>query len=185
MSETSILVLLGSLRAASSNRLLAEAAVDAAASDVTVTVFEGLSEIPFYNEDIDIEGDVPAAAVKLRDAIAAADAVLLITPEHNGTIPAVLKNAIDWSSRPFGVGSIVAKPVAVIGGAYGQFGGIWAQDEARKALGIAGASVLGDLTLSIADSAGRFTPQHPRDDEEIMTKLGAVIAGVTAAAQAA
>jgi NAD(P)H-dependent FMN reductase len=184
MSETSLLVLVGSLRSGSTNRLLAEAVSDAAAADVSVTVFDGLSDIPFYNEDIDVEGSVPAAAVAFRDAVAAADAVLLITPEHNGTIPAVLKNAIDWSSRPFGVGSIVNKPVAVIGGAYGQYGGIWAQDEARKALGIAGATVLGDLTLSIADAQGRFTAQHPREDAEIMAQLTTVVAGIASATAA-
>ena len=119
MTQPSILVLVGSLRSGSTNRQLADAAIESAAGDAVFTVFDGLAEIPFYNEDIDVEGSVPAKAAEFRAAVTAADAVLVLTPEHNGTIPAVLKNAIDWSSRPFGQGSITAKPVAVIGSAYG------------------------------------------------------------------
>ena len=184
MTQPSILVLVGSLRSASTNRQLADAAIESATSDAAFTVFDGLAEIPFYNEDIDVEGSVPAKAAALRAAVAAADAVLVLTPEHNGTIPAVLKNAIDWSSRPFGQGSITGKPVAVIGSAYGQFGGIWAQDEARKAFGIAGANVLDDVKLSIPGSVVRFAETHPRDDAEVVAQLAAVVAAITAAAVA-
>ncbi len=97
-------------------------------------LFEGLAEIPFYNEDIDVEGTVPAQAERLREAAAAADALLIFTPEYNGTIPAVLKNAIDWLSRPYGAGAISGKPVAVAGTALGQYGGVWAHDETRKSV---------------------------------------------------
>jgi NAD(P)H-dependent FMN reductase len=193
MSRTSVLVLVGSLRAASKNREIAEAAVEAASADgsgagVELTVFEGLAAIPFYNEDIDVEGSVPAAATAFRAALAEADAVLVITPEHNGTIPAVLKNAIDWASRPFGASGISGKPVAVIGSAYGQFGGVWAQDEARKAFGIAGANVLEDVKLSIPGSVVRFAEVHPRDDAEVVGQLVEVLERVeqlTVAARAA
>ena len=185
MTQPSILVLVGSLRAASTNRQLADAAIEASAGTATFSVFDGLAEIPFYNEDIDVEGSVPDAAVRFRDAVAEADAVLVLTPEHNGTIPAVLKNAIDWASRPFGQGSISGKPVAVIGSAYGQFGGIWAQDEARKAFGIAGANVLDDVKLSIPGSVVRFAETHPRDDADAVERLAAVVAAVTAAARPA
>lgn len=97
-----ILALVGSLRAGSTNRQLAEAAAKHAPEGADVVLFEGLADIPFYNEDVDVEGSVPAAAAKLREAAAAADAFLLFSPEYNGTIPAVLKNAIDWLSRPYG-----------------------------------------------------------------------------------
>jgi len=112
----------------------------------------------------------------------AADAVLIITPEHNGTIPAVLKNAIDWASRPFGASSMFGKPVAAIGSAYGQFGGVWAQDEVRKSAGIAGARVLEDITLSIPGSVVRFAELHPKDDTEVVDQLTAVVAAIAAAA---
>jgi NAD(P)H-dependent FMN reductase len=182
MTDTNILVLVGSLRAGSKNRQLAEVAVDVAAEGVTVSVFEGLADLPFYNEDIDVEGSVPAAAAAFRAAANASDAFLLITPEHNGTIPAVLKNAIDWASRPFGEGAFTGKPLAAIGSAYGQFGGVWAQDEVRKSTGIAGASVLTDVTLSIPGSVVRFAEIHPKDDAEVVEQLTAVVAAVAAAA---
>ncbi|SLI30899.1 NADPH-dependent FMN reductase [Mycobacteroides abscessus subsp. abscessus] len=98
MSQTRILALSGSLRSASITRQLAEAAAQTAPEGVEVTVYDGLGEIPFYNEDIDVEGAVPAPAQRLRDAVADADGVLLVTPEYNGTLSAVLKNAIDWIS---------------------------------------------------------------------------------------
>ncbi len=101
---------------------------------VTVTVFDGLGDLPFYNEDIDND-DVPASVVALREAAADADAALVVTPEYNGSIPGVLKNAIDWLSRPFGDGALKGKPAAVVGGSFGQYGGVWAHDETRKSFG--------------------------------------------------
>jgi NAD(P)H-dependent FMN reductase len=171
-----ILALVGSLRAGSTNRQLAEAAVKFAPEGADVEIFEGLAEIPFYNEDIDVEGSVPAAATKLRAAAQASDAFLLFSPEYNGTIPAVLKNAIDWLSRPYGAGAFGGKPVAVAGTAFGQFGGVWAQDETRKAVGIAGGKVLEDVKLSIPGSLTRFAETHPADDAEVAAQLTDVVA---------
>ncbi|MBM7470424.1 NAD(P)H-dependent oxidoreductase [Subtercola frigoramans] len=181
MTDTSILVLVGSLRAGSTNRQLAEAAIGVAPEGVALTIFEGLSDLPFYNEDIDVEGSVPAAAAAYRAAVAAADAVLVVTPEHNGTIPAVLKNAIDWASRPYGASPISGKPVAAIGSAFGQFGGVWAHDETRKSFGIAGATVLEEIKLSVPGSMVRFAEIHPKDDAEVSAQLAAVVRDVVAA----
>ncbi|WP_086561561.1 NAD(P)H-dependent oxidoreductase [Streptomyces africanus] len=171
-----ILALVGSLRAGSHNRQLAEAAVKLAPEGAEVELFEGLAEIPFYNEDIDVEGNVPAAAAKLREAANAADALILFTPEYNGTIPAVLKNAIDWLSRPYGAGALNGKPVAVVGTAFGQYGGVWAHDETRKSVGVAGGKVLEDVKLSIPGSMTRFAETHPADDAEVAAQLTEVIA---------
>ncbi|MEU9390953.1 NAD(P)H-dependent oxidoreductase [Streptomyces sp. NPDC048324] len=171
-----ILALVGSLRAGSTNRQLAEAAVKFAPEGADVEIFEGLSEIPFYNEDVDVEGSVPEAAARLRAAAQASDAFLLFSPEYNGTIPAVLKNAIDWLSRPYGAGAFGGKPVAVVGTAFGQYGGVWAQDEARKAVGIAGGKVIEDLKLSIPGSLTRFAETHPADDAEVAAQLTEVVA---------
>ncbi|WP_042417530.1 NADPH-dependent FMN reductase [Streptacidiphilus anmyonensis] len=179
-----IVALVGSLRAGSHNRQLAEAAVKLAPEGAEVSILEGLADIPFYNEDIDVEGSVPAAATAVREAVAAADAVILFSPEYNGTIPAVLKNAIDWLSRPYGGGALTGKPVAVVGTAYGQFGGVWAQDEARKAAGIAGAKVLEDVKLSVPGSVVRFAETHPVDDEEVAAQLVAVLGQISVAAAA-
>lgn len=173
-----ILALVGSLRAGSHNRQLAEAAVKLAPEGAEVVLFEGLADIPFYNEDIDVEGGVPATAAALREAAQSADAFLLFSPEYNGTIPAVLKNAIDWLSRPYGAGAFGGKPVAVVGTAFGQYGGVWAQDETRKAVGIAGGKVLEDVKLSIPGSLTRFAETHPADDAEVAAQLTEVIARV-------
>ncbi|WP_412077324.1 NAD(P)H-dependent oxidoreductase [Streptomyces xanthophaeus] len=166
-----VLALVGSLRAGSLNRQLAEAAVKHASGDISVEIHEGLAEIPFYNEDIDVEGAVPEPATVLREAVSRTDALLLVSPEYNGTIPAVLKNAIDWLSRPYGTGAITGKPVAVIGTAFGRYGGVWAQDEARKSAGIAGGTVLEEARLSVPGSLTRFATTHPADDTEVVTGL--------------
>lgn len=180
-----ILALVGSLRAGSHNRQLAEAAVKHAPEGVDIELYEGLVDVPFYNEDIDVEGGVPAAAAQLRAAAGGSDAFLLFSPEYNGTMPAVLKNAIDWLSRPYGAGALSGKPVAVVGTAFGQFGGVWAQDEARKAAGVAGGTVLAEAKLSIPGSVTRFAEIHPADDAEVVASLAEVIRQVAEGARAA
>ena len=182
---TNVLVLVGSLRAASTNRQIAETAVQLAPEGVDLTIHEGLGDLPFYNEDVDVEGSVPAPVAAFRAAITAADAVLVVTPEHNGTVPAVLKNAIDWASRPYGASPLNGKPLVAIGSAFGQYGGVWAQDDARKAFGIAGANVLTEISMAIPGSVVRFAELHPKDDAEVVEKLTAVIDGLVAATRAA
>ena len=174
MSKSTVLTLVGSLRAESTNQKLAEAIQLNAPEQVEVVIHESLGNIPFYNEDIDVEGQVPAAAAALRAAANDADALLLVTPEHNGTVPAALKNAIDWLSRPFGAGALSGKPTAVVGTAFGQYGGVWAQDEARKAVGIAGAVVLEDAKLAVPGSMVRFAEVHPKDDAEVVEQIKGV-----------
>lgn len=183
MSTVRILALVGSLRSGSHNRQLAEAAVAVAPEGVEVEIFEGLADIPFYNEDTDNPTDVPASAVRFRDAAESADAFLLFSPEYNGTIPAVLKNAIDWASRPMGSGVFVNKPVAAIGTAYGQYGGVWAQDDTRKSAGIAGARVMDEAKLSVPESVIRFAERHPSEDAEITEQLAVVVQQVADAAK--
>ncbi|GAA0949735.1 NADPH-dependent FMN reductase [Actinocorallia libanotica] len=182
-----VLALVGSLRAGSHNRQLAHLAAQVAPEGTEVEVYEGLGELPFYNEDLDTADLLPEAAARLRRTAAEADALLLLSPEYNGTIPAVLKNAIDWLSRPFGAGAIGGKPVAVIGTAHGQYGGTWAHDEARKAVKIAGGTVLEDITLSIPGSVVRFADTHPADDAEIAAQVSDTVARLarTLAPQAA
>ncbi|WNZ13235.1 NAD(P)H-dependent oxidoreductase [Streptomyces sp. 11x1] len=180
-----ILALVGSLRAGSHNRQLAEAAVKHAPEGVEIELYEGLADVPFYNEDIDNEAALPATAARLREAAGQADGFLLFSPEYNGTIPAVLKNAIDWLSRPYGAGAFTGKPVAVVGTAFGQFGGVWAQDETRKAVGIAGATVLEEAKLSIPGSVVRFAETHPADDAEVVTGLTEVLAQLSTKADTA
>ena len=165
MADIKVLTLVGSLRAASINRQLAELAAESAPDGISVTIYEGLGELPFYNEDIDTD-DAPAAVAALRAAAADADAALVITPEYNGSIPGVLKNAIDWLSRPWGNGALKDKPLAVIGAALGQYGGVWAHDETRKSFGIAGPRVVESITLSLPTAT--LDGKHPRESAEVV-----------------
>jgi len=147
MADTRVLVLVGSLRADSLNRRIAEKLQELAPAGVHIEIAEDLHELPFYNEDLDGE-NVPAAAAALRDRVAAADRVLAVTPEYNGTMPAVLNNAIDWLSRPYGVGAIKGKPFGVIGATPTPYGGKWAHQDTVRSAGIAGAVVVEDVTVS-------------------------------------
>ena len=172
MSDTRVLILVGSLRADSINRRLAEAVKQQAPAGVQIDIAENLGLIPFYNEDLD--GDAaPDAARTFRDQVTAADRVLVVTPEYNGTMPAVLNNAIDWGSRPFGQGALKDKPLAVVGTAVGQYGGQWAHDDTRKSARVAGASVVDEIGLSHAYAWGA----DPAADAEVVAKfVDAVVA---------
>lgn len=144
---TTVTVLVGSLRADSVNRQLAETLASVAPEGTQFTIAANLDQIPFYNEDLD--GDhAPAAAVALREQVASSDRVLVVTPEYNATIPAVVNNAIDWLSRPYGVGAIVGKPFGVIGVTPTPYGGKWAHEDTRRSAKIAGAQVVEDVDFS-------------------------------------
>ncbi|GAS89419.1 NADPH-dependent FMN reductase [Mycolicibacterium brisbanense] len=177
MADIKVLVLVGSLRAASTNRQLAELAVEAAPEGVDLRIFDQLGELPFYNEDID-GADVAESVTALRSAAAEADAALVVTPEYNGSIPGVLKNAIDWLSRPYGNGALKDKPLAVVGTALGQYGGVWAHDETRKSFGIAGPRVVEDLKLSLPAKA--LDGRHPRENAEVAATVRDIVGKLAA-----
>jgi NAD(P)H-dependent FMN reductase len=172
-----VMVLLGSLRKASVNRQLAELAVECAPEGVTLRLFDRLAELPFYNEDLDTES-APEPVRALREAAAAADAALVVTPEYNGSIPGVLKNAIDWLSRPRGDSALQDKPVAVVGAAHGRYGGKWAHEETRKSFGVAGPRVIEDLELSVPIPT--LGGAHPRENAEIAATLRDVVGKLVA-----
>ncbi|RNL65179.1 NAD(P)H-dependent oxidoreductase [Nocardioides marmoriginsengisoli] len=144
---TRVAVLVGSLRTDSVNRQIAESLRAQAPADVQIDIVEGLGDVPFYNEDIDADAP-PAAATSVREQVAAADRVLVVTPEYNATMPAVLNNAIDWLSRPYGAGALVGKPFGVLGVTPTPYGGKWAHEHARLSATIAGAVVVEDVTVS-------------------------------------
>ncbi len=179
MSDINVLALVGSLRGTSVNREIAELAAANAPDGVSVSVYDGLGDVPFYNEEID-GSDAPAAATRLRAAVAAADAVLVVTPEYNGGAPAVVKNAVDWLSRPYGQGTVSGKPLAVIGAALGQYGGVWAHDETRKSFGIAGAHVVDGLALSVPISS--LDGEHARETAAVVADLDDVVKKLAAEA---
>lgn len=172
MSDTTVLVLVGSLRAGSVNRQLAELAVESAPDDVTLELFDRLGELPFYNEDAD-GVDVAEPVQALRLAAAEAEAALVVTPEYNGSMPGVLKNAIDWLSRPFGDGALKGKPMAVIGTSLGQYGGVWAHDDTRKSFAIAGPRIVDGLELSVPGKV--LDGKHPRENAEVAAKVRDIV----------
>jgi chromate reductase len=147
-----ILGLSGSLRRDSHNTRLLAGAATLLPSGVELVVFDQLAAIPPYNEDD--EQPTPPAVAALKAAIAGADAVLVATPEYNASIPGVLKNALDWVSRPVADTPLRGKPTAVVGASTGLFGAVWAQAEARKVLATIGARVVDrELPLAQADEA--------------------------------
>ena len=135
-----VLAISGSLRRESHNTRLLEGARRLLPPGVALERFEQLADIPPYNEDH--EHDAPLAVAALKAAIAAADAVLIATPEYNGSIPGQLKNALDWVSRPPAQSPLRGKPTAVLGASTSLFGAVWAQAELRKVLGTIGARVV-------------------------------------------
>jgi chromate reductase, NAD(P)H dehydrogenase (quinone) len=137
-----ILAVSGSLRSDSYNTQLLREAAKLAPAGIEIELWDGLGELPIYDQDL--EDDVPESVRRLRRDWAAADAILFATPEYNGSVPGGLKNAIDWASRPKGEAAILNATVGVIGASQGQFGALWAQQDLRRILGIAGARVVGE-----------------------------------------
>ena len=139
-----ILAISGSLRAGSHNTDLLQAAAAAAPDGIDVELYDGLREIPPYDADDDRPGEQPLPVQRLKQALDEADAVLIATPEYNSSIPGVLKNALDWASRPLVESPVRNKPAAVLSSSTGMFGGVWAAAETRKVLGALGARTLED-----------------------------------------
>jgi chromate reductase, NAD(P)H dehydrogenase (quinone) len=170
-----VLAISGSLRWASFNTTLLREAARLAPLDMDIEHYSELEALPAYNEDLDTEAP-PAEVVRLRRAIAGADAVLISTPEYNGTVPGQLKHAIDWASRPKGErAALWGKPVAVMGASTSQYGALWAQDHVRKALGLAGARVL-ESGVSVARAAQQFAADGKLTDGEIRAQLQGLLA---------
>jgi chromate reductase, NAD(P)H dehydrogenase (quinone) len=163
-----ILAVSGSLRENSYNTSLLRAAVEAAPEGVELEHWEGLAELPLYDEDLD--EDVPESVRRMRADWAAADAILFSTPEYNGSVPGGLKNAVDWASRPRLEGLLRNKPVAVVGASTGQFGALWAQQDLKRILGIAGARVIG-TEIPVARAHERFDAQGRLLDAEVFEQL--------------
>jgi chromate reductase, NAD(P)H dehydrogenase (quinone) len=165
-----VLAISGSLRRGSHNTALLRAAAEHAPDGVEFDLYDGLESLPPYNEDRDTE-QPPATVADLRERVAAADAVLISTPEYNGTIPGQLKHLVDWASRPYGPGAaLYGKPVAVVGASVSDYGALWAQDHLRKALAIAGARVA-EVDLPVGAAAAKFDADGRLTDPETIERL--------------
>jgi chromate reductase len=157
-----IAVIVGSLRRQSLNEQLARSLVGLAGA---AAEFEFLSiDLPLFNQDL--EADFPAAAAKFKQAIAAADGVMVATPEYNRGIPGPLKNAIDWSSRPAGDNPWRGKPVAVVGATPGLLGTALAQADLKRVLSFLGAKVMATPELYLANADKTFDQDGQADPEE-------------------
>jgi chromate reductase, NAD(P)H dehydrogenase (quinone) len=164
-----ILAVSGSLREGSFNTSLLRAAVEAAPEGVELELWDGIAELPLYDEDLD-HGEVPESVRRLRADWAEADAILFSTPEYNGSVPGGLKNAVDWASRPRLEAVLRNKPVAVVGASTGQFGALWAQQDLKRILGVAGARVVG-TEIPVSRAHERFDTKSRLLDGEIFEQL--------------
>jgi chromate reductase, NAD(P)H dehydrogenase (quinone) len=159
--------------------MLMRAAADLLPPDTELVVFEGLSGIPAFDEDLE-DGPAPDAVTALKEAIAEADGVLVATPEYNGSIPGFLKNALDWVSRPFEDNPLRNKPAAVMGASTGMFGAVWAQADLRKVLGLIGARAI-ERDTPVGLAAMRFGPGGEIGDAETRELVGETIAALAEA----
>ena len=182
MPATTILGISGSLRRGSHNTSLLRAAAASLPPGVRLELYDGLVDLPHYNADLDHD-PAPDAVARLRDAIEQADGVLISTPEYNGSIPGLLKNALDWASRPFPDNVLRGKPVAVVGASTGLFGAVWAQAEVRKVLGIIGADAL-DHELPVAEAHAAFDGDGRLGDANLREALDRLLHVLAARASA-
>jgi chromate reductase len=136
-----ILMLVGSLRAGSWTGQVTEAIADLLPSGVTASAYEGLGSLPHYDQDLDGD-EAPESVRDFRAAVAAADALVVATPEYNGSVTGVLKNAIDWASRPRGSAALDGKAVAVVSVSPSPRGAQWAREDLARILRVAGATPL-------------------------------------------
>jgi chromate reductase len=168
-----VLAISGSLRRDSYNTGLLHAAAEVAPDGVEVVIYDGLREIPPYDQD-DEAGAVPPEVLHLRRAIEDADALLFATPEYNGSVPGVLKNAVDWASRPRATTVMQNKPAAVIGASTGMFGAVWAQADLRRILGLTGNRVL-DIELPVGRAQETFEDGVLPEHHELRLQLTEVL----------
>lgn len=166
-ADLTFLAIAGSLRRKSYNRALLQAVVEVAPDDVTVQVVD-LSDIPLYNADVEEAGD-PDPVRALKDALRAADALIVATPEYNHGMPGVTKNAIDWLSRPSKDAPLAEKPVGILGASPGITGTARAQSQLRQSLVFANAYCMPQPEVLVYrahekfDDEGRLTDEKTRD----------------------
>jgi chromate reductase len=179
---TRILAISGSLRERSYNRALLRAARELAPEGVEIEEYD-LSPVPFYDGDVEAAGD-PDAVVALRAAVAEADAILIATPEYNRGTSGVLKNAIDWLSRPALASVLRWKPVAIIGASTGRGGTRRAQQQVRDALLYPGAIVLEEPEVAVPVAWEHFDEDGRLVDEKTQASIRALVEGLAEAPRA-
>ena len=169
---TTILGIAGSLRKQSYNRSALRAAVALAPPGVTIETFE-LDGIPGFSQDE--EQQPPAKVVELKQRVRAADAILFVTPEYNYSMPGVLKNAIDWASRPYGDSAWNGKPAAIMGASIGAFGTARAQYHLRQSMVFLDMFPLNQPEVMIGNAADRFDAQGNLTDDDTRQRIGTLL----------
>jgi chromate reductase len=173
----SIFGLAGSLRRNSYNRMALRAAGELLPEGASLDAFD-LPDLPGFDQDK--EKDPPAAVVELKRRIRAADAVLLVTPEYNFSIPGVLKNAIDWASRPYGDNAWEGKPAAILSASVGLVGGVRAQYHLRQVLVTLQMPTVNMPEVAIGGAHKRFDESGRLTDETSRKLIGQLLAALVA-----
>ena len=179
MTDLDVLAIAGSLRRQSYNRRLLEAAAQLAPPGIAITVYDDLASIPLFSEDLEEEaGGAPAAVRRLRRAVERADGLLFATPEYNHSLPGVLKNAIDWLSRPGPGPGLAGKPVAIVGATTGAWGTRLAQSALRQVLYATESLVLPAPGLFVREADQAFDGEGLLRDERVAGALRDVLAAL-------
>ncbi len=172
-----ILGIAGSLRRGSYNRAALRAAQALAPADSKLEIFE-IDGIPGFNQDE--EQNPPANVIQLKARVRAADAILLVTPEYNYSIPGVLKNAIDWASRPYGDNAWNSKPVAVMGASVGAMGTSRAQYHLRQCFVFLNMYPLNQPEVMISNASERFDSSGNLIDDKAKERIQGLLAALVA-----
>ncbi|HEX8127310.1 MAG TPA: NADPH-dependent FMN reductase [Allosphingosinicella sp.] len=176
MTELSILGFAGSLRRASFNRALLRAAAEIAPEGMRISIFD-LADVPLYNGDVEAEGD-PEPVARFKQAIAAADGILMATPEYNHGVPGVMKNAVDWASRPPRGAPLGGKPVGIIGASPGSTGTARGQSQLRQAFEFTASYCMPQPELLVARAHEKFDTEGNLTDPETGRYLARYLAAL-------
>lgn len=177
--QHTIMGICGSLRRGSYNRMLLNAAIECAPAGLRIETYEGLGDIPPYNEDVRETGE-PAAVADFKRRIRDADALLIASPEYNYSVPGVLKNAIDWASRPPADSPLVNKPAAIIGASTGNFGTARGQLALRQVFVFTGTQAMLKPELLVFQAQKRFDESGRLADDmtrELLTEFMSAFEG--------
>lgn len=175
-----ILALCGSLRSASRNRRLLAAAGQLLPAGTVLEISSRVGELPLFNEELE-SGPLPETVRAFHREISDADAILIASPEYNGSLTGVLKNALDWASRPAGDAVLAAKPLAVVGASPSRFGAAWAQAETRRIADRIGARVV-PLELPVPDADRAFDRDGGLRDPDLVRQLTRLVEALVALA---
>jgi chromate reductase len=175
VANIKILGIAGSLRKASFNRMALKAAQGLVPAGATLETVD-LPDLPGFNQDN--EKTPPAAVTELKTKIRAADAILLVTPEYNYSVPGVLKNAIDWAARPYGDSAWKGKPVAVMGASVGVLGTARAQYHLRQCLVFLDMPTVNQPEVMIAGAAAKFDANGNLTDDMAKKLIGQLLANL-------